>query len=159
MKRGVKFILNNYNSSKSLLKRAGRFINSIIRALEDFELEKRRKIMEKCGETCALDGSLNIAQKIVAKSNNLKEIIEEANNQIPWCGKWKLKSNQVTSTCNECGCPLVRNNIVKLNSTFCYCSLGWVPKIFETLLKKPIVVKLEKSIGFGDNICEFIINF
>ncbi|MFX1316519.1 MAG: DUF6144 family protein [Promethearchaeota archaeon] len=142
-----------------MLERAGRFINSIIRGLEDFELEKRRKVIEKCGETCALDGSLNVAQKIAAETENLEEIIEKANTQIPWCGKWILKRNQITSKCMKCGCPLVINNIVKINSTFCYCSVGWVRIIFETLLKKPIEVKLEKSIGFGDNICEFIINF
>ncbi|MFX1495453.1 MAG: DUF6144 family protein, partial [Promethearchaeota archaeon] len=49
--------------------------------------------------------------------------------------------------------------VVTLNSTFCYCSLGWVRIIFETLLKKSIEVKLIKSIGFGDKVCEFVINF
>ena len=142
-----------------MLERAGRFINSIIRSLEDIELEKRRKVIEKCGEACALDGSLYLAQKIADETENLEEIIEKSNTQIPWCGKWILRRNQITSKCTECGCPLVRNNIVKINSTFCYCSVGWVRKIFETLLKKPIEVKLEKSIGFGDNMCEFIINF
>ena len=142
-----------------MLERAGRFINSVIRGLEDFDLDKRKKIIEKCGEACALDGSLNIAQKIARETENLEEIIQKTNNQIPWCGKWILKKTQITSKCIQCGCPLVRNNIVSINSTFCYCSVGWVKLIFETLLKKTIEVKLEKSIGFGDNVCEFIINF
>jgi len=134
-------------------------MNSIIKSLEDIDLEKKKKIMEKSGEACALDGSLKIAQKIAKETTNLEEIIQKANELIPWCGKWILRDNQITSKCIDCGCPLVRNKVVALNSTFCYCSLGWVRIIFETLLKKSIEVKLIKSIGFGDKVCEFVINF
>lgn len=29
--------------------------------------------------------------------------------------------------------------------------MGWVKRVFETLLKKPVRVELEKAIGFGDD--------
>ncbi|MFW9947022.1 MAG: DUF6144 family protein [Candidatus Odinarchaeota archaeon] len=134
-------------------------MNSIIKGLEDIDLEKKKMIMEKSGEACALAGSLKIAQKIAKETTDLREIIQKANKLIPWCGKWILRDNQITSKCIDCGCPLVRNKVVTLNSTFCYCSLGWVRIIFETLLKKSIEVKLIKSIGFGDKVCEFVIKF
>lgn len=134
-------------------------MNSIIKGLEELDFEKKKIIMEKGGEACALDGSLKIAQKIAKETINLKEIIQKANELIPWCGKWILRDNRITSKCIDCGCPLVRNKVIEFNSTFCYCSLGWVRIIFETLLKRSIEVKLEKSIGFGDKVCEFVINF
>ncbi len=148
---------NKYNSKRALLERSGRVINSIINGLEDLSVEKKREVMEKSGETCAIAGSYNIAKMISEKTNNVEEIIEQMNKQIPWCGKWKLENSIIRSKCNECGCPLIRNKIVNLNSTFCYCSLGWVKLIFKTLLKKPIQAEMLKSIGAGDDFCEYIV--
>ena len=51
----------------------------------------------------------------------------------------------------------MKNKVVELTATFCYCSKGWVKKIFETLLKKPVSVKLEKSFGLGNNVCKYIV--
>ncbi|MFX1379741.1 MAG: DUF6144 family protein [Promethearchaeota archaeon] len=148
---------NKYDSKKSLLERSSRVINSIINGMEEISIVKRKKIMEKSGEACAKAGSFEIAKKISEETTSIEEIIEKINNQIPWCGKWKLKNNFIRSICSECGCPLVRNKIVNLNSIFCYCSLGWVKTIFQILLKKPIHVEILKSIGAGDTICEFIV--
>jgi predicted hydrocarbon binding protein len=148
---------NKYDSKKALLKRSGRFINSLINGLDDLVIEKRRKVMEKSGEECAIVGSYKIAKKISQKTNNIEEIIEKINSQIPWCGKWKLEDNIIRSICNECGCPLIRNKIVKISSTFCYCSLGWIKIIFKTLLNKPVQVEMFKAIGAGDDICEYIV--
>lgn len=148
---------NKYNSKTALLERSSRVINSMINGMEELSSAKRRKIMEKSGEVCALAGSYEIAKNISEEATSIEEIIEKVNNQIPWCGQWNLKDNIISSICNECGCPLVRNKIVELNGTFCYCSLGWVKIIFKTLLKKPVHVEILKSIGAGDNICEFVV--
>ena len=148
---------NKYNSKTALLERSSRVINSMINGMEELSVAKRRKIMEKSGEACALAASYEIAKNISEDATSIEEIIEKVNNQIPWCGPWNLKDNKISSICNECGCPLVRNKIVELNGTFCYCSLGWVKIIFKTLLKKPVHVEILKSIGAGDNICEFIV--
>ncbi|UCD00691.1 MAG: hypothetical protein JSV23_07305 [Promethearchaeota archaeon] len=142
-----------------MLERAGRVINSIIKGLEEIPLETRKKIMGKSGETCALAGSFKIAKKIAEETTEIEQIIAKINNQVPWCGKWKLDGNKISSTCLECGCPLIRNKIVVPNGTFCYCSVGWTKKIFETLLKRPVDVELKKSKGAGDDICKFNIFF
>ncbi len=115
--------------------------------------------MEKSGEACALTGSFKIAKKIAEESTEINDIIAKANDQIPWCGNWKMEGSKISSVCLECGCPLIRNKIVLPNRTFCYCSVGWAKKIFETLLKKPVDVNLEKSKGSGDDICKFNIFF
>jgi len=150
-------MVNKYNNKRALLERSSRVMNSIINGMEELSIVERRKIMEKSGEACAMAGSYEIAKKISEETTCIEEIIEKINNKIPWCGQWNLKDNIISSICNECGCPLVRNKIVELNGTFCYCSLGWVKIIFKTLLKKPVHVEILKSIGAGDNICEFIV--
>jgi len=42
-------------------------MNSIIKSLEDIDLEKKKKIMEKSGEACALDGSLKMLRRLLKK--------------------------------------------------------------------------------------------
>ena len=149
--------LNELDEEKNLLERAGRVIDSITIGLNEVEFGVRRKIMERCGEACAVAGSLNIAEKITEEALAVKDIIRLVNKEIPWCGSWSLKGKIIEATCTQCGCPLVRNKIVNLNETFCYCSLGWVKKIFSTLLKRPINAELKASIGRGDKICNFVV--
>lgn len=151
-------MLDKLDEKGKLLKRAGELLSSIVRGLEGVDFETRRKIMESCGEACARsDGDLEIAQRIAEEAGNKEEILAKVNKEIPWCGTWTQEGNTIQSTCVKCGCPLVRNKVIKLTGTFCYCSRGWVKKIFETALKKPVNVELEKSIGLGDKVCKFTV--
>lgn len=141
-----------------LIKLAGGMLNSIVEGLKDVDSETRLMIMEKAGEACAeATGGLEIARRIAEGTTDIGEILERVNEEIPWCGSWTCRGGTVQSVCAECGCPLVRDKIVELTGTFCYCSRGWVKKIFKTLLKKPVEVELEKSIGLGDNVCKFVV--
>ncbi|MCK4434293.1 hypothetical protein KAU92_02290 [Candidatus Bathyarchaeota archaeon] len=50
---------------KAKLKRAGGLLNSVIKGLNEINLETRQKIIELYGEPCACeDGDLDIAKKI-----------------------------------------------------------------------------------------------
>ena len=151
-------MLDELDEKARLLKRANAVLNSIIKGLDEVDLETRKKIMELCGEACAReDGDLEIAKRIAEETTNKEEILTRVNKEIPWCGAWTTKDNTIQCTCVKCGCPLVRNKVVDLTGTFCFCSRGWVKKIFETLFKKPVNVELEKSIGLGDKICKFVV--
>lgn len=153
---------NELDKQEKLLKLTGDLLNSIIKGLNEVDLETRKKIMELCGETCAREslfggGDLDIAKKIAEEEIDEEEILKRANKELLWCGTWIRKDNTIQATCARCGCPLVKNEVVNLTGTFCYCSRGWVKKIFEALLKKTVSVELEKSIGLGDKVCKFIV--
>jgi len=153
---------NELEKKEKLLKLAGGLLNSIIKGLNGVDLETRKKIMQLCGETCAGEallggGDLDIAKKIVDEEVDEGEILKRTNRGILWCGTWTRKDNTIQATCTKCGCPLVKNKVVNLTGTFCYCSRGWVKKVFETLLKNPVSVELEKSIGLGNKVCKFIV--
>jgi len=149
---------NELDEKTRLFRRTSAVLNSIIKGLEKVDLETRKKIMELCGEACAReDGDLEIARRIAEETTDEEEILTKVNNEIPWCGIWTLKDNIIQCTCIKCGCPLVRHKVVDLTGTFCLCSRGWVKKIFETLLERPVNVKLEKSIGRGDKVCKFAV--
>ena len=151
-------MLNELDEKTKLLQRAGELFNSIIKGLDEVNLKTRQKIMELCGEACARsDRDFEIAKRIAEETTDEEKILARVNKEIPWCGAWTLRDNTIQCICTKCGCPLVRNKVVDLRGTFCYCSRGWVKKIFETLLKRPLKVELEKSIGLGDEVCKFVI--
>ncbi len=148
----------NPNEKDKLLRRASYVLNSIIKGLDEVNLETRQKIMELCGEACAReDGDLEIAEKIAREATDEEEILTKVNKEISWCGTWIRKGDTIQSECIKCYCPLVGNKIVHPTETFCFCSRGWVKTIFETVLKKSVTVKLEKSIGRGDEVCRFVV--
>lgn len=157
-RRRWKMMSKELDERAELIKLAGGMLNSIVEGLQEIDLETRRRIMERGGEACAAaTGGLGIARRIAEETTDIGEILQRVNEEIPWCGAWARKGDTIRSVCAECGCPLVRNKVVELTGTFCYCSRGWVKRVFETLLKKPVEVELEKSIGLGDSVCKFVV--
>ena len=141
-----------------LLKRTTALLNSVLRGLDGFDLETRKKVMESCGVACARsDGDLGIAERIATETQDEAQLLRIANDEIPWCGTWIRDGDRIKATCVECGCPLVRNGVVPLSGTLCYCSRGWVKAIFETLLRRLVRVELEESIGLGGKVCSFVV--
>lgn len=111
------------------------------------------KVLEKCGRACAgkhakkeayqskgnLDGWLATMKKWVGADNVHKE------------------GNTVRLVYSKCLCPLVGSIEPFLSKTFCNCSRGWLMESFETVVGKPVKVKLEDSIMMGGQECRFSI--
>ena len=116
--------------------------------------------MEACGEACAGEEfwspAIEIARRIGGEEMDLDRILERANDEIQWCGKWAREKGAIVSTCTRCGCLLVNEGVVRL-ITFCLCSRGWVRSVFEALLGRPVGVELEKAIGRRDDVCKYVV--
>lgn len=155
--------MDEYAQPEKLLKFASNTINAMLDGLSLIEEEDRDNIMKLCGEACSKEKiwgpSIELAEKISREAKEIDEIIERLNSEISWCGEWIRNGNTISSTCNECGCPLVRHNIVKNSEIFCNCSNGWVETIFSALFAKPVRTHLEKALGRGDSECRFVVFF
>lgn len=147
---------------ETLLKLTGNILNALLMGLGSADEDTREKVMEACGKACACDEhwgpAISIAERIAAEEKSLDGILSRANEEIAWCGKWVKNGDRIESTCRECGCLLVRNEVVRHTEVFCLCSKGWVKTIFETLLGKPVRVELEKAIGFRDDECKYVVH-
>ncbi|MFX1507733.1 MAG: DUF6144 family protein [Promethearchaeota archaeon] len=147
------------DAKMKLLRRSGKLLDAIVRSLGVVDLEIRKRIMESCGRACAQeDGDLAIADEIGKTTGNTTEVVERINKELLWCGIWSQKGKSIESTCTKCGCPLVKSKVIKRNAPWCYCSRGWVKAIFEAALNKSVEVELEKSIGWGDSVCKFVVH-
>lgn len=113
--------------------------------------EEKIKLLEECGRACA-------------RSHAQKEAAKFRGNLDGWLGtlkKWvgaqniKKEKNAVTVTYSKCFCPLVKDSPPLLSGTYCNCSRGWLKEVFETVVEKPVEVKLEDSIMQGGQQCRF----
>jgi hypothetical protein len=145
-----------------LLRLAGNALNAMLDGLIQTDEETRDRIMRMCGEACAREEhwgpATEIAERISRGEKDLDRILERANSEISWCGKWVKVEDRIQSTCRECGCPLVRHGVVRNTGVFCHCSKGWVETTFGALLKRPVKVELEKALGLGDDECRYIVH-
>jgi predicted hydrocarbon binding protein len=146
---------------EALLRMTGNLLSAILEGLGGVDPETRSRVMEACGEACAREKfwgpAIDIARRIAEEETDLDRILERANSELLWCGKWARENDAIMCTCTECGCLLVNQGVVKMNATLCLCSRGWVKTIFETLLGKPVRVDLEKSMGRGDDVCRYVV--
>jgi hypothetical protein len=58
----------------------------------------------------------------------------------------------------SCFCPLIRDNLDQISHTFCYCGSGWVRRLWEGILGKPVRVEIVNSLAKGDDACQFAIH-
>jgi predicted hydrocarbon binding protein len=115
--------------------------------------EGKTRLLEECGRACAerhakaealkhkgnLDGWLGVFKKWVGSDNVRRE------------------DNAVHLIYSKCLCPLVQNHPPLMSKTYCNCSRGWLKEVFETVVEKPVEVKLENSIMQGAEQCRFTV--
>lgn len=120
------------------------------------DVETRARLLAACGQTCAIHhGDLAEATRLKNTAGGIDALLVELNHQVGWCGEWHREGDTITSVCETCGCPLVREGLIELSPTFCECSRGFVQALFETALGKSVAVELQQAIGRGDPVCRF----
>ena len=131
--------------------------NELLAGLEDYSDEAIcRVIMEKCGKQCALfHDDFSRVKSLRRKAKSFPQLLFLVNKYLKWCGEWKMEGGEIVAVGKGCECPLVKRQWVKLSPVLCLCSRGWVKTIFEEALGNEVEVDLVKSIGRGDDCCEF----
>jgi len=135
------------------MKHMHKWIKTLTESLDkELDEKTRAKILESCGRNC-------IPRSFVQKAQACRKNAEDVDDFLDRLGKiWgnlKREGNDVYVVYKKCYCPLVRGYSGKLSPTWCNCSMGWIKKLFESTLEKPVEVMLEKSIKQGDDICRF----
>ncbi len=130
------------------------WLSNLMKNMDSHLDEKlKTKVLEECGRACAgkhakkeslqskgdLDGWLATIKKWIGANNVHK------------------KGNTVSLTYGKCLCPLVGGIEPLLSKTFCNCSRGWLMESFQTVVGKPVKVKMEDSIMMGGKECRFTV--
>jgi hypothetical protein len=111
------------------------------------------RVLEQCGRQCQSASFIKKARNIYKKSGNVDEFIVNLSKVYKHLHK---ERDGVYLVYPKCYCSMV-NKIPagKLSAVYCNCSRGWAKALFEGALKKPVEVKLLKSIKNGDKECRF----
>jgi hypothetical protein len=120
---------------------------------EHADKEMLEKALEQCGRQCQSAGFIKKARSIYEKSENVDEFITNLSKVHKHLHR---EGDGVYIVYPRCYCSMV-NKIPagKLAGVYCNCSRGWAKALFEGALKKPVEVKLLKSIRRGDKECRF----
>ncbi len=125
-------------------------------------LDKNLKytIMMPAGKACASDLMQLCEKYLERRVGSVEDLVTGWNmlrDKRKLNGKWEFEGNTVKSIFGECGCPLVRSGLIELHPVQCYCSQGMMEAIFSQAEKKTVEVEIKRSIGRGDEVCEFLI--
>jgi predicted hydrocarbon binding protein len=117
-------------------------------------------IMRPAGQACASD-LLSLCEKYLQKRvSSVEDLVNGWNiirDERNLTGRWEFEGNVVRGAFGECGCPLVRSGLIELHPVQCYCSQSLMETIFSEAAKKTAEVKIVRTIGRGDDVCEFVI--
>ncbi len=158
---GPRFLFSNSKTiyqEKEMSQKSEFLHNWISNLMKNMEqhLDERSRIglLEECGRACA-------------KRHAQKQALKHRGNLEGWIGtmkKWvgsdnvQREKSSVRVIYSKCFCPLVQDASPLMSKTYCNCSRGWLKEVFETVVEKPVEVRLEDSIMMGGKQCRFTIS-
>lgn len=131
-----------------------KWVESLIENLEtEFDERSRIKLMEECGRDCAKSHAIQLAK------SNRKNLNGFLSGLGGWIGEQNIirRGKSIHVQYSRCFCPLVSEGPDRLPKTYCYCSLGWLKEMFETVLEAEVAAELVQSIKQGAASCKFVI--
>jgi len=136
------------------------WMSRLYNSIDQLDQNLKAAMLKPAGEACA-DDIVVIAEKYIGRPVvTVEDLVFGWNmlrEQRKLTGKWEIQGGVISGIFAECGCPLVRSGLVELHPVQCYCSQGMMETVFSRFAKKPVEVTIKRSIGRGDDVCEFII--
>jgi predicted hydrocarbon binding protein len=128
--------------------------------LDEVDEDLKAAVMKRVGKKCASDLLPLCENQLGKQVETIEDLITGWNllrAKYNLKGQWEFAGSQLRGVFYECGCPLVRSGLMELHAVQCFCSLGMMETIFSQVAKKPVKVNLVRSIGRGDEACEFVV--
>lgn len=137
-----------------------RWVASLHESIDQLDEASKAAIMKRAGKACA-DDLLSLCEKYLGKPIASIEELRVAWNMLRdernLTGRWEVQGNELRGIFGECGCPLVRSGLIELHPVQCYCSQAMMEAIFSQVAQRTIEVEIARSIGRGDEVCDFVI--
>ncbi len=136
------------------------WIAHLHKGIDQMDEHTKAAIMRPAGEACASD-LLSLCEKRLGKKiESVDDLIAGWNmvrDERRLHGKWQIEGHTIRGVFGECGCPLVRSGLIELHLVQCYCSQGLMETILSQVAGKTVEVDIKRTIGRGEDVCEFLI--
>lgn len=142
----------------------GRFFNVLEAHIDE---ETRGKIMRHNGKVC-YEGAHGEIRELTPR--NLEEIDASLVEMQEWLGEgnrnprrehniiyfnYVRNPNDLKIADGYCLCPVIEDGPVKISSTYCQCSVGYVEQMFRKVTGREVSVTLLESLRTGGKQCRF----
>ena len=137
-----------------------RWVESLHKGIDQLSEGIKTVVMKQAGIRCVSDILTLCEVHLGRQIDTIQDLVNGWNilrDSRNLKGKWKFEGDIVHGTFNECGCPLVRSGLIELHPVHCLCSKGMIETVFAKVAKKEVEVIIERSIGKGDDACEFLV--
>ncbi len=155
-------------SSKSEISE---WVKGVMERLDTLVDEKTRiQVMEYCGYNCA-HVNKSVLEQAKARRIKYKSIDEflEAEQHKPTQGTRLIREGEILYHFYtpssfippmRCVCSLLSGlpDDERISPTYCHCSKGFVKKLWEDVLERPVKVELLESVMSGAQECKFAIH-
>lgn len=155
-------------NTREMLETAIQRNNSWIEAVESAlagsgNTSLAKDVMKAAGKECAHQILAECQRILGKKPETIDELLEATNvrrlKQLNLPNLWEREGNKAHLHIHECGCTLVKAGLAKPNPIHCLCTVGMFETLFSEVCQGPVSVEVVKTIGGGDDGCEFYIHF
>ena len=130
------------------------YVRTLMENLEKSVNEPTRsRMMNDCGRACARRGPLHELAR--SSRGDLKGFVARMAKMLGEGNARFLDESTVHWSYPRCFCELVASGPGRLPPVYCQCSVGWVLEMFETVLQRPVKVRLVQSVKSGADSCVF----
>jgi predicted hydrocarbon binding protein len=119
----------------------------------------RIRIMQNCGRQCLPTGYIAKAKALYESASDIDDFLRELNKTGLGGGRLERRGQIIHGGYDRCYCGLVKGSKTPISLTYCNCSGGWYQRLFESVLGKPVEVKVVDSIVHGADRCTFEISW
>jgi hypothetical protein len=135
------------------------WISALLDRIDDTMTEEElRKALKPCALTHY--DAINMSDVIKDYFGDIDKFV----NYLTTEWNWKVDYDKTTGriVCDEnkdhCVCPMVNKEKGIASPSICFCSEGFIEKMFTVVAGKPVTTKVATSILRGDASCRYIVN-
>ncbi|NQT54929.1 MAG: hypothetical protein HQ551_01730 [Desulfobacteraceae bacterium] len=156
--------MNKMEISDAAVKRNVTWIEAVEEALADCGNTPLTKgVLKAAGQKCAQQILADCEEILGKKPETVDELLDATNQRRlqrhNLASLWEKQDDKAHLKIDECACTLVRAGLAKPNPVHCLCTVGMFENIFSAVCRGPVNVEVVKTIGNGDDACEFYVNF
>jgi predicted hydrocarbon binding protein len=122
-----------------------------------------RKIMKAAGEECACHILRECEAILGRRPENVDELLDATNERrrsmLKLDSLWEREGDRAHLRIEECGCTLVKAGLAKPSPVHCLCTAGMFESLFSLVCRGKVTVEVVRTIGSGDDTCEFNVYF
>jgi hypothetical protein len=133
-----------------------RWLRDLVAGLDAYTDEPtRRAILGECGRGCIPPDLVERARCLRRAHQDLSAWLDALNAEHIAGGHLAVAGGDIVGRYERCYCGIAKGGGDGLSPTFCLCSRGWLERLFQGALERPVRVEMLQTVVGGAPDCRF----